>query len=214
MNRLLYCKSGTAIYISHLDLMRTFQRAFLRAGLMVRHTEGFNPHAFISIALPLSVGCSSVCELLDFELIGGDLLSVPEKLNTVLPDGIKALSAYEASRKIKELSFLKCRAELIYDSALPDINEIESLFEKPEIIINKKSKSGVKPIDLRPHIKNVVITETGAKQIDVEAVVTVREPSLGPGDLLSAVETQENLKTDFARLSRIEIFDENMQVFR
>ena len=59
--RIQFIKTGRARYISHLDLMRTFQRAFLRAGLHVKHTEGFNPHAYVSIALPLSVGFSSHC---------------------------------------------------------------------------------------------------------------------------------------------------------
>jgi radical SAM-linked protein len=43
--RILFSKTDAARYISHLDLMRTFQRAFQRAGITVRHTEGFNPHA-------------------------------------------------------------------------------------------------------------------------------------------------------------------------
>ena len=58
-DRLLFSKTGRAKYISHLDLMRTFQRAFFRSGIQIRHTEGFNPHPFVSIALPLSVGYSS-----------------------------------------------------------------------------------------------------------------------------------------------------------
>ncbi len=66
-DRLLFSKTGRAKYISHLDLMRTFQRAFARAGISIKHTEGFNPHPFVSIALPLSVGYSSQCEILEFE---------------------------------------------------------------------------------------------------------------------------------------------------
>ena len=70
-DRLLFSKTGRAKYISHLDLMRTFQRAFSRAGIQIKHTEGFNPHPFVSIALPLSVGYSSQCEILEFGLVGG-----------------------------------------------------------------------------------------------------------------------------------------------
>ena len=65
--RLFYKKLGRAVYISHLDLMRTLQRAFLRAGYSLKYSEGFNPHPVISILLPLSVGASSECELMDFE---------------------------------------------------------------------------------------------------------------------------------------------------
>ena len=68
MLRALFQKTGNAVYISHLDLMRLFQRAFKRAGLPLTHTQGFNPRPSVSIALPLSVGVESRCELLDFEL--------------------------------------------------------------------------------------------------------------------------------------------------
>ena len=54
--RLRFEKTGRAIYISHLDMMRTMQRVFARAGLELKYSEGFNPHPQISIALPLSVG--------------------------------------------------------------------------------------------------------------------------------------------------------------
>lgn len=77
-DRLLFSKTGRAKYISHLDLMRTFQRAFARAGIAIKHTEGFNPHPFVSIALPLSVGYSSQCEILEFGLLeGADPEEVP-----------------------------------------------------------------------------------------------------------------------------------------
>ena len=59
MSRLRFEKSGDAVWISHLDLMRVFQRAFRRAGFLLRHTGGFNQHAYVSLALPLSVGTGS-----------------------------------------------------------------------------------------------------------------------------------------------------------
>ena len=66
--RLRFKKTGRAVYISHLDLMQTMQRAFSRAGYELKYSEGFNPHPQISIALPLSVGTASLCELMDFKL--------------------------------------------------------------------------------------------------------------------------------------------------
>ena len=68
MARLVFEKKGNAVWISHLDLMRLFQRAFKRASLPLKHTQGYNPKPSVSIALPLSVGVESCCELLDFEL--------------------------------------------------------------------------------------------------------------------------------------------------
>ena len=67
--RVRYSKTGKARYISHLDLMSTMQRAFIRAGVRLKYSEGFNPHPYISVALPLPVGCGSVCELMDIGLM-------------------------------------------------------------------------------------------------------------------------------------------------
>ena len=61
--RLRFEKTGRAVYISHLDLMQTLQRACSRAGYSLKYSEGFNPHPQISVALPLSVGAASRIEL-------------------------------------------------------------------------------------------------------------------------------------------------------
>lgn len=87
--RLIFVKEGRAVYISHLDLLRTFQRVFLRCGLTLRHSQGYHPHPLMSFALPLSVGQASDWEALDFELDGdtegGDL---PQRMNLFMPEGI------------------------------------------------------------------------------------------------------------------------------
>ena len=96
MTRLLFEKTGNAVWISHLDLMRLFQRAFKRAGLTLKHTQGFNPRPSVSIALPLSVGVQSQCELLDFELDGEivDNRFILEKLNHALVKGVRVIEVY------------------------------------------------------------------------------------------------------------------------
>ena len=88
MPRALFEKTGMAAYISHLDLMRLFQRSFKRAGLPLTHTKGFNPRPSVSIALPLSLGVESVCELLDFDLEGEklDCDIIRDRLNAALTD--------------------------------------------------------------------------------------------------------------------------------
>ena len=94
--RLRFEKTGRAIYISHLDMMRTMQRVFARAGLEMKYSEGFNPHPQISIALPLSVGTGSLCEIMDFRLTSDtELETLPERMNAVMPEGIRVIEAYE-----------------------------------------------------------------------------------------------------------------------
>jgi len=90
--RLKFSKTGRAVYISHLDLMRTLQRVFSRAGVRLKYSEGFNPHAKISIVLPLTVGTRSECEYMDFALAEDyDLDTLPARLNPYMPEGIEAL---------------------------------------------------------------------------------------------------------------------------
>ena len=95
MLRALFEKKGQAVWISHLDLMRLFQRAFKRAGLALTHTQGYNPRPSVSIALPLSVGVQSHCELLDFELEGEAIPcnEIKERLNSALVGAAFARSA-------------------------------------------------------------------------------------------------------------------------
>ena len=120
MHRLAFSKSDTAKFISHLDLMRTFQRAFFRAGLDIRHTEGFNPHAFVSIPLPLPVGFSSACEVLECELLGEvDRDTVPARMTAALPAGITVHRCYEAARPVKELCWVNYIVTLEYEAGAP-----------------------------------------------------------------------------------------------
>ena len=119
MLRALFEKTGTAVWISHLDLMRLFQRAFARANLPLKHTQGFNPRPSVSIALPLSVGMESVCELLDFE-VEGDFTpeEIARRLNETLIDGVRVRQVYEGGRKIRDLALLECEVFLEYDAEI------------------------------------------------------------------------------------------------
>ena len=127
--RLRFEKTGRAVYISHLDLMATMQRAFARAGLELKYSEGFNPHPLISILLPLSVGTASRCELMDFRLReDAELSALPTRLTAVLPEGIRVLEAYESERKSALLKWLEIEGTLEYDHGAPEIEKLESFF--------------------------------------------------------------------------------------
>ena len=89
-------------------LLRTFQRAFPRTELDIKHSQGYHPHPIISIVLPLPVGQSSDCELLDFEVTQDtDGSGIAEKLNTGMPSGLRVLDCYPAVRPVRELTYLR-----------------------------------------------------------------------------------------------------------
>lgn len=217
-HRLRFTKDGLAIYISHLDLMRSFQRAFLRAGLTIKHTEGYNPHAYISVVLPLSVGVSSQCELLDFELKteGVALDQLPELLNATLPSGVVVQQAYEGGRKVAQVKYLQCRTVLEYDSGIPTgcAAALAELFSREELVIIRRTKKGEGPGDIKPGIKQVDIREEEGKVI-IESILSAQNPSMSPERLTDAIrQLMPELTPDFAYSHRIETFDENMEVYR
>ena len=220
MNRLLFEKTGDAVYLSHLDLMRIFQRAFRRADILIWHSQGFSPRAYVSIALPLSVGVESRCEILDFEIEDGsaDLAKLPELLNRTMPVGIRVLRAYESAVKVKHLTYLQSEVTLEYDGGIPDGAEaaIAALFAQPEIPVEKRSKKGgMADVDLKPLLRSLTIRKTSAQELTLEALASAQNPGMNPQLLVTAIARHRpELRPDFARIRRVEIFDEQMEVFR
>ena len=219
MPRLLFTKTGEAVWMSHLDLMRLFQRAFKRAGLPLKHTQGYNPRPSVSIALPLSVGVESIRELLDFELDGAQVSNeeIMEKLNAALVDGIRVLSVYDNGRKIKELTHLYCAVTLEYDRCLPqDANQmLQALFARESLLVEKKSKDGTKEQDIIPMMHNTIVEQYDAHTIQIRSVIACQNPSMNPMQIATAVERYlPELKPDFVKCKRIEIYDANKKEFR
>lgn len=219
MHRLLFAKTGNAVWISHLDLMRMFQRAFKRAGLPLKHTQGFNPRPSVSIALPLSVGVESECELLDFELDGCILPNneICQRLNACLIRGVEVLDVYEDGRKIRDLSLLRCAVTLEYDDGVPANTEdaISSLFSQTSLTVPKKTKNGMQEQDIIPMIRKITVEQVGEKEIRMDALICCQNPSLNPQQLATAVSIHlPALKPSFIRCKRVEIFDLNEVKFR
>lgn len=215
--RLRFSKTGRAVYISHLDLMRTLTRAFLRAECRLKYSEGFNPHPQISIALPLSVGAESVCEIMDFKLVED---KAPDEilngLKKQLPEGIEALEVYESERKVKELKWLKISGVFEYDDRNSGemADKLNEFYAKESIIISKKTKRGIADSDIKPAIKEISFKAEG-DDVCLEAVISAQEPTLNPELLADALRQLEpEIAPDFAKFRRLEIFDENMSVFR
>lgn len=215
--RLRFKKTGRAVYISHLDLMHTLQRAFSRAGYELKYSEGFNPHPQISIALPLSVGAASLCEILDFKLRSdADLSLLPRQLTKVMPEGIEAIEAYEPVRKASEIKWLSIEGVMEYDerdvAAMRDA--LEDFFAADEIVITKKTKRGMGETDIKPAIKNIAF-ETADDHIAVKAMISAQEPTLNPELLADALrQLRPEIAPDFAKFIRIETFDAAGEIFR
>ena len=215
--RLRFEKTGRAVYISHLDLMTTMQRGFARAGYRLKYSEGFNPHALISILLPLSVGTASVCELMDFRLAeDADLQEMPERLTTALPEGLRVMEVYEQTRKSAELKWLQIRGEFEYDERDPAemAERLRVFYARDRITILKKTKRGVGETDIRPAIREISFNQ-GERKVDIISIISAQEPTLNPELLVGALRQLEpELVPDFARFTRLETYDAEMKLYR
>ena len=220
MRRILFEKTGNAVYISHLDLMRLFQRAFKRGGLNLKHTQGFSPRAMVSIALPLSVGVESCCEILDYELVGQEELSceeIRERLNRTMPVGVRVLEVYDSPRKPKELTHLDVAIRLEYDNGVPDgcVEAIRSLFARESVIVTKRGKNGPTDQDIIPMIFDLNVTEISDRELDLTARVCAQNPSLNPQQMVTAIDTYlPEYKSDFSRIFRREVIAADGTIFR
>lgn len=219
MNRLLFEKTGNAVYISHLDLIRIFQRSFRRAGMLLKHSQGFTPHAYVSIMLPLSVGVSSQCEIIDFELDESDttpLEQIPELLNRSMPAGIRVIKFYQSSRKAKELAYLRANVTMEYDAGVSEetVAKITQLFARDEILVDKKTKSGA---TVQQNIKQMLPAcqiSHDDTTITIHCTVCAQNPSLNPMQLVKAIETHlPDCAPDFAHCHRLEFLDREQKPF-
>ena len=199
--RLRFEKRGKAAYLSHLDVLRTFQRAFVRAGIAVKHSEGFNPHPKMSIAAPLQLGCESLCEVLDVQLLSdpGDL---PAALNPVLPEGLRVVSAAGPILGVGKIAWTEW--DLVFDG---DCTGAEALLRsgKP-LVVEKKTKRGVNPLDLAPHLR--VKDREGER---LRLLLRAAEPTVNTGDVSRALE--QNGLTPPRKCCRIALYDGEMKRF-
>ena len=214
--RLRFSKTGKAKYISHLDLMATMQRALLRAGVELSYSEGFNPHPYMSAALPLPVGCGSVCELMDIGASGEfSPEALPADITAALPEGLQVLDVYVPKRKFSGIVWLELKGALYYDYGTPPgaAERLTERFRADSIIISKKTKRGVSDIDIAPLIRNPEFAKNDELTMTIK--VSAQNPTINPENLINALDGEYGaLKPDFTLFMRTEIFDEDMNVFR
>lgn len=160
--RIFFEKSGACKYISHLDTNRVMLRAIGKSRLNIWYTEGFNRHAYITFALPLSLGFGSTCESMDFRVLDDDedLNAIPERLNACLPAGIRVYRCAEAVHKPAAIESAKydIKLEAMNDGEISDkelYDKLREFIALPEILVEKKTKKGMKEVDIKQYILDI-----------------------------------------------------------
>lgn len=156
-----FCKKNWLIFISHLNLMKLFERSFTRSGLPLCYTQGFNPHLRLSIPFPLSLGQVGRREIgeiyLDKKVSPAEFL---EKVNKYLPEDIQLLEVEH--KNIKSLSQFVNSYD--YEIVFKHRKSAEQCFEKVNIgdlILQKTTKTG-NTIDfaVKDYIKEIKLNES------------------------------------------------------
>ena len=164
--RLRFSKTGQAKYISHLDTNRVFSRAFARAKLNLRFTQGFNPHPYMSFSLPLSLGVESLCENVDIRILD-DISNdeVKKRVNDALPLGIRILDVYDDFMDCHEIVY----SDYVYKFEFLDnekaLEKIKEVLQSDTIMAQKKGKQG----------KRRVLKETDIKQFIEKYSISIRD---------------------------------------
>lgn len=219
--RILFTKGGRARYISHLDLMHTMERAFLRAGIAIRHTEGFHPHPYVSIPLPLPLGFSSDCELLEFGLVSGSTKeALPEQMTAALPEGIRILACYEDGLPYRRLALVRYALTVEYDRPCADeaAEAFRALMGRESFVVqkrSKKAKSGFTELDLIEQIEAVESVDPEETVLRLQLLLRAQDPGLNPDILLNAFRSEHpEWPVVYTACHRLEVFTVDRTVFR
>ena len=166
-----YQKGNEIAMISHLDIQRTLQRAFRRAGIPLLYSNGFNPHPQFSFATAAATGMSSECEWFEVQL--SEEMAPEEfvrRANGVMPQGMRVSGAFAAPENYGSLSAKLRAAEYRVELQFVEPVSGEKLAEtleamlSGEIIIQKRTKGGIRPVDMRPYILRVSVGQVEGDQ--------------------------------------------------
>ena len=149
---LKYGRDDRVKFISHLDFVRCFHRAVRRSPLNFEFSQGFNPHPVMTIAQPMPVGVTSECEYMKVGFVTElDADAIVDELNRAMPPGFTFYAAHELEAKEIDLTKIS-RAEYIVEIECEKPGDVSALMAQKELIVPKKTKSGIKDSDIRPHI--------------------------------------------------------------
>lgn len=163
--RIYFEKKGPSKYMSHLDLMRCMTRTIRRAGIPIWYTEGFNPHPFMTFALPLSLGTAGLCESMDVRLTTDmSFDEIKTRLNGALCEGIVVTEVNYVREKATAIQSALYRIELTATGMSREelSAALEDYLSQEEIIVQKKNKKKqLVDIDIKPHVMAFAVTAEG-----------------------------------------------------
>lgn len=215
--RMFFRKDGPSRYMSHLDLTRCMTRCIRRAGLPIWYTEGFNPHAYMTFALPLSLGAAGYYEIMDIRLTEDmPLDEAAARLNAALPEGIEVLRA--AAPIKKPTAIVSSRWEITCeDSSLSAVeleNSLTEFLSQDEILVEKKTKAKkLTQFDVKSQIMEwrVDSSDNSVKLMLLLPAGCIN--NVNPSLILNAFALQLGHEPEHIFIKRTEVFDDEGKLF-
>lgn len=201
--RMFFSKKGSIRYISHLDISRAISRALVRSGLDIVYTEGYNPHVRLVFVQPLSIFQESIYEAADFRLHRdeADFDEITDAINKVLPEGLKVLYTALPVMDISSCAYATYSISLDTDMSDDEIRDELS----GEMIINKKTKSGYKDVDISEFVKSVSVKDKVVEMTVCAACNRALNPALAVQYLGDRVRS--------SLITRTGLYNEKMEKF-
>jgi len=152
--RIRYSKSGLARFLSHLDVVRVFDRSAQLAKIPLVYSQGLRPNPKISYGPPLSPGIASTAEYLDMEVEIGRETDIQGRFNEYLPAGMQILQFQGIFAKVPALAAVINRLtyEALFSDEVSSEELLQTWLEQTEARVKRPTKDGVKDIDIRPFV--------------------------------------------------------------
>jgi radical SAM-linked protein len=180
-------------------------KVLVRAKAPLWYSKGFNPHAKLIFALPLSVGAQSECEYLDVRVERAiPPLELMEHINAELTEELRFLDAYYAETKLEDIYWAEYDFEIKTSGADENLaQEIEKLLTGEQVIILKKAKDKYKKIffkevDIAPYVRDVsVCLEDGIIKINVKLSASINQthPHINPENIVTMLKDKLGILT-------------------
>lgn len=183
--RIKFRKGKNVRFISHLDMMKAFQRAVRRAGLEAEYSHGFNPQMQMVFGAPLSLGFASEAEYADFTFAQDyEPQYIIDELGKTVPPGLEVLEA--GTRTVRknimaDISFAEYELNVSSTKTAADI--AGTIMEAKELPVEKSRKGRTRTVDVRP----LVLSASGEGQVLKIMVSAGNSNNLNPKLLLEAV---------------------------
>lgn len=172
--RLRYRRIGPAIWLAHLDMMRTFERAVRRAGWPIAWSGGYNPRPQMTFALPISVGLATEDDYFDVVMeTACEPLWLMRRLNDSLPQGLSVTACGRLPADKVESSLMSRVIAAEYRLTHPELpaawQAVSRLSADQPLVVDKHSKGKIRQLDIRPLLLDVAIGQPDSLLIRVEA---------------------------------------------